>query len=137
MLTSPIELKRDTTTNGEIGPVTDQIYEILNCMIFVILIIRVKSKLCIYTKHSLLTFNLLEQYADEFVQFSDLAKNWHFCTPIIVNISIPPPLDQKISDIQSIFFKRSKCVWPILPFVVLALFDRDEEPHGQTNKQSI
>ena len=61
MLRSPIELKRDTTTNGEIGPVTDQTYEILNCMIFVILIIRLKSKLCIYTKHSLLTFNLLEQ----------------------------------------------------------------------------
>ena len=49
------------TTNGEIGPVTDQIYEIWNRMSFVILTIRVKSKLFIHTKHSLLTINLREQ----------------------------------------------------------------------------
>ena len=64
----------------------------------------------IYTKHSLLTIDLLEQNAYGFVQFSDFAKNWRFCTPIIVNISIPPPLDPKISDIQIIFLKRSKRV---------------------------
>ena len=47
-------IERDRTTNGEIGPVTDQIYEIWNCAIFVIFIIRGKSQLYIYTKHSLL-----------------------------------------------------------------------------------
>ena len=38
-----------------------------------------------------------------FVQFSDLAKNWQFCTPIIGNISMPPPLYPKSFDIQRIF----------------------------------
>ena len=38
--------------NCEIGPVADQIYEIGNCIIFVTLVFRRKSKLCIYTKHS-------------------------------------------------------------------------------------
>ena len=66
---------------------------------------------CIYTKHLLLTINLLEQRAIAFVQLSDLATNWHICTPIIVNISIPPPLDPKLFDIQRIFLKRSKCLW--------------------------
>ena len=61
-----------------------------------------------YAEHSLLTINLMEQYAHAFVQFSDLAKNWHLCTPIIVNISIPPPLDPKIFDIKRIFLKRFK-----------------------------
>ena len=103
--------ERGRTTNGEIGPVTDQIYETWNFTIFVIWIIRGKSKLCIYTKHSLITIDLLEQLAGAFVQFSDLAKNWHFCTPINVNISKPPPLDPKIVDIQRIFLKRSKRVW--------------------------
>ena len=45
------------------------------------------------------------------MQIPNLTKNSHFCAPIIVNISIPPPLDPKISDIQRIFIKRSKCVW--------------------------
>ena len=49
-----------------------------------------------------IAINLLEQLADAFVQFSDLAKNWHFSTPINVNISKPPPLHPKISDIQRI-----------------------------------
>ena len=44
----------------------------------------------------MLIINLHEQQAYTFVQFSDLAKNWQFCTPIIVNISIPPPLNLKI-----------------------------------------
>ena len=43
----------------------------------------------------LLIINLHEQQAYTVVQLSDLAKNWHFCTPIIVNISIPQPLDPK------------------------------------------
>ena len=86
---------RVKTTNVEIGPVADQIYEIWNRTIFVIWIIRGKSKLFIYTKHSLLTINFPEQ-AYAFVQFSDLAKNWHICTPIIVNIYIPTPLDNTI-----------------------------------------
>ena len=30
------------------------------------------------------------------VQFSDLGKNWHFSTPIIVNIFIPPSRDPNI-----------------------------------------
>ena len=49
-------------TNDEIGPVADQFYEIWYfCTIFVIWIIRGKSKLCIYATHSFLTINLLEQ----------------------------------------------------------------------------
>ena len=48
--------KRGRTTYGEIGPVAVQMYEIWNRTIFV----RGKSKLCIYTKHSFLTINLLE-----------------------------------------------------------------------------
>ena len=59
----------------------------------------------------MLTINLLEQKAYAFVQFSDLAKNWHFVTSIIENISIPPPLDPKMSDIQRIFLKRSRRMW--------------------------
>ena len=78
---------------------------------FVIWIIRRKFKLCMYAKHSLITINLLETKAYTFVQFSDLAKIWHFCTPIIVNISIPSPLDPKIFDIKRIFQKRSKREW--------------------------
>ena len=39
--------------------------------------------------------NLHEQQTYNFVQTSDLAKNWHFSTPIIVNIFIPQPLDPK------------------------------------------
>ena len=59
--------------------------------------------MCIYPKHSSLIMNLHEQQAYAFAQFSDLAKNWHFCTPIIVNISIHPFLDPKSFDIQRIF----------------------------------
>ena len=58
-----------------------------------------KSSLCIYTKQSLLIINLHEQQASEFVQFSDLAKFWHF---IIVNISVTPPLNPKTFDKRKI-----------------------------------
>ena len=34
-----------------------------------------------------------------------------FAHLIIVDISIPPPLDPKIYDIQRIFLKCTKCVW--------------------------
>ena len=57
------------------------------------------------------TFIVLEQKAYAFVQFSYLAKNWHICTPIIVDISVPPPLDPKYFDKQRIFLKCSKRVW--------------------------
>ena len=67
------------------------------------LLFRGKFKLCIHTKHSFLILNLYEQQAYIVVQLSDFAKNWHFCTTIIVNISIPPPLDPKTFDIQKIF----------------------------------
>ena len=73
--------------------------------------IRGKSKICIYTKHLLLIINLHEQQAYTVVQLSDLAKNWHFCTPIIVNISIPQSLDPKTFDILRIFLKRFKHLW--------------------------
>ena len=56
----------------------------------------IKKKLCIHTKHSSLIINLHEQQAYTFVQFSDLAKNWHFCTSIIVNMSKPHPSIQKV-----------------------------------------
>ena len=58
---------------GKIGPVDDQNYEICNYTVFL-----GKSSLCIYTRQSLLIINLHEQQASEFVQFSDLAKFWHF-----------------------------------------------------------
>ena len=74
---------RGGSTNGEIGPVADQIYELWNCTIFVIRVLRGKSKLFIYTKHSSLIMNLHEQQAYTFVQFSDLAKNRHYFTSII------------------------------------------------------
>ena len=45
--------KRGRTTNGETGPFADHIYEIWNCTIFVIGILRGKSKLCLYAIHSL------------------------------------------------------------------------------------
>ena len=47
--------------------------------------------------------NLHEQQAYTFVQFSDLAKNRHVCTSIIVNIFIPQHLDRKSFEIQRIF----------------------------------
>ena len=31
-----------------------------------------------------------EQHAYTFVKYSDIPKNWHFCTLIIVNISVAP-----------------------------------------------
>ena len=61
-------------------------------------------------KHSLLIINLHDQQADTFVKFSNLANNWHFCTPFIINISISPPLDPKSFYIQRIFFNHSKRV---------------------------
>ena len=88
--------------NEEIGPVVDQINETWNCTSFVILVFRKKSQLCIYTKHSSLIISLHEQQTHTFVQFSKLAKKWHFCTLIIVNISKPSPLNPKRFDIQRI-----------------------------------
>ena len=58
-------------------------YEIWNYIAFVTLIFRGKFKMCIFNKNVLLIINLHDQ------QFSDLAKNWQFKTPIIVNISVP------------------------------------------------
>ena len=45
---------------------------------------------------------MIEQQAYTFVQFSDTAKKWHFCTLIIVNISVAPPLDPKTFYIRRI-----------------------------------
>ena len=58
--------------------------------------------MCIYTINSSFIINLHEQQTHTFVQFSKLVKKWHFCTPIIVNISKPPPLYLKLFDIQKI-----------------------------------
>ena len=44
--------------------------------------------------------NLHEQQTYTVFQYPYKAKNWHFCTPIIVNISIPPTLDPKSFDIH-------------------------------------
>ena len=57
-----------------------------------------KSPNCIYIQN-LLIIILHEQQTYTFVQFSEIAKNSHFCTPIIVNFSIPPPVDPKSFDI--------------------------------------
>ena len=48
----------------------------------------------------MLIINLNEQHAYKFFQSSDIAKDWHFCTLIIVNISVAPPLDPKTFDIK-------------------------------------
>ena len=56
----------------------------------------------------LLMINVDEQQASTVVQLSDFAENCLFCTPINVNITIPPPLDPKTFVIQRIFLKRSK-----------------------------
>ena len=91
-----VNIKRGRNTNGEIGLVANQIYEKWNCTIFVIWIFRGKSKPCKHTKHLLLIIDLHEQQAYKFVQLNfRFSQNWQFCTPIIVNISIPPPLDPK------------------------------------------
>ena len=73
---------------------------------------RRNSPCCWYgTVQILLITNLHNKFAwtagIHIFQFSDLAKNWQFCTPIITNISIPPPLDRKNFDIQRIFWKCS------------------------------
>ena len=47
-----------------------------------------------------------EQQAFTFVHFSDVAKNWHFRTLIIVNISVAPPLDPQTFDKQRKILKR-------------------------------
>ena len=44
---------------------------------------------------SCVIINLHEQETYKFVQFSDIAKNWNVCTPIIVNISNPNPRSKK------------------------------------------
>ena len=67
----------------------------------------VESRKCLYTKHSLLITNLHEQWTYKFVQFSDFAKNWHLWTPIIVNISVAPPLNPIPFDIWRIILKCS------------------------------
>ena len=54
-------------------------------------------------KHLLLIINLDEQQACTVVQLPDFAENCLFCTPVIVNISIPPPLDPKTFVLQRIF----------------------------------
>ena len=46
-----------------------------------------------------------------YMNFSDLAKTWHFCTPIIVYISVTPPLNPKTFEIPRIIFIRSKGLW--------------------------
>ena len=46
--------------------------------------------------------NLDEQQANIVVQLPDFDDNCHLCTSIIVNISIPPPLDTKTFVIQRI-----------------------------------
>lgn len=66
--------QRGGTMNGEICSVSDQIEEIMNCTSFVTWKIRGKSKLCIYTNHSLSFINLHEQQANK-VQYLDFAKN--------------------------------------------------------------
>ena len=81
-------------------------YKIWNCTIFALWISSGKSK-CIHTKHSLLITNLHEEQAYKFVQFSDFTKNRHLWTPIIVNISVAPPLDPIPFDIWRIILKRS------------------------------
>ena len=43
-----------------------------------------------------LIIDLHEQHEYTSVQFSDIAKNLHFCTLIIINISIAPLLDPKL-----------------------------------------
>ena len=82
-------------TNGKIGPVANQNYEILNCTIFVILICSRTSTQCLYTKHSLIIINLHmhEQQAYKFVKFSDIDEKWHCCTP---DSSEPNPSIQKL-----------------------------------------
>ena len=72
--------------------------------------IRAKSKLNIYTKYLFLIINLNQQHAYTFVQFSDIAKNWHFCILIIVSISVAPTLDPKTFDKRRHILKRSKCL---------------------------
>ena len=47
----------------------------------------------VYIYQTFVVFFLDEQQACTVVQLPDFADNCHFCTPIIVNISIPPPLD--------------------------------------------
>ena len=72
-----------------------------------------KSPNCVYIPlyTPYMIINLHEQYVYTVVQFSDLAKNWQFCTPIIVNIVIHPPLDPKTFDIQRIVWNYSKRLW--------------------------
>ena len=89
--------------NKDVGPCTAKfvlllikINDVWNCTIFVIWVFRERTKLCIYNKHSLLINNLHEQQAYTFVQFSKLAKNCHFFTHIIVNISNPHLSIQKV-----------------------------------------
>ena len=60
----------------------------------------------IILKHSLLLIHLHEQQAYIFVQCSHIAKNWNFCTLIIINISVAPPLDPKTLNIRKTISKH-------------------------------
>ena len=80
-------LKRAKITNGEIGPVADQNYEIRNCTIFTIRIIGRKSNLCI--RCWLKTWLKIGIFA-------------HLSSSIIS----PPPID----DIRRIVLKRFNCL---------------------------
>ena len=62
----------------------------------------------VYTKHSLLITNLHQQQAYTYFQFSDIAENWHFCTLIIVNISVALLLNPKTLDILRLIINRFK-----------------------------
>ena len=103
-------LKRNRTTNGEIGPIADQIYKVWNCTIFVIWVFRRKSKLCIIQKSFII--NLYEQQTITFVHLSDLAIKicilhiyhcQYFCTPT--------PRSKKVLLYKRILWKRSERLW--------------------------
>ena len=47
-----------------------------------------------------------QQHAYTFVQFSDIAINWHFCIRIIVNIYVAPLLDPKTFDKRRFIFSN-------------------------------
>ena len=109
----------NTRSNSkEVGPRTSKLVlllikfmKFLTVQFFVIRVCRRKSKLRINTKYSSLVINFMNK-RHAFVQFSYLAKNWHFCTPIInCQYFYTPTLDPKSFDIQRILWKCSKCLW--------------------------
>ena len=60
-----------------------------------------------------MVYNLHEQQAFTYFQFSDLAKNWHLCTPVIVNILYPHPSIQKKVFIYKESFEKTSVVTKI------------------------